>query len=118
MGSGLDLTPMARGEKPRKIDSHWVLEVIAENLAEKMKKDGRSARQLGKDAKVGRKSVERLRAGENSTIITLGAVADQLGVSPAELMMVRKRTPLVSLKAAEDEAAYSIDSAKRNAKKK
>lgn len=82
-----------RGEKPRKIQHHWVQDVVADNLREAMANDPleRSPEKLGKEAGVGRKSVERLRDGKNSTLTTLGAVADVLGIDPARLL-VRKRT--------------------------
>lgn len=84
---------MPREERPRKIQRHWIQAVVAENLKAAMSKDGRSAAKLGADAKVGRKSVERLRSGDNSTLTTLGAVADALGMkSPVELMLVSQRT--------------------------
>ena len=91
-GYGLDLA-MARGERPRKIQQHWVQAVVAENIQEAMANDPlkRSATELGAAAGVGRKSVERLRDGKNSTLTTLGAVADALGLDPARLL-VRRRT--------------------------
>lgn len=110
---GLDLA--MRGERPRKIDYHWVLDVVSDNLKARMEKDGRSAAKLGQDAKVGRKSVERLRDGKNATLTTLGAVADALGCeSPVELMLVRQRTPLVSGNAPRHKESYSVNTAKRN----
>lgn len=82
---------MARGTRPRKIQHHWIQGVVAQNVREAMERDGRSPARLAKDAGIGRLSVERLRDGENSTLTTLGAVADALGMEP-RLLMVRKRT--------------------------
>lgn len=92
MTYGLDLA-MARGERPRKIQQHWIQAVVAENVREAMDNDPlkRSASELGIAAGIGRKSVERLRDGKNSTLTTLGAIADVLGIDPARLL-VRKRT--------------------------
>lgn len=90
MAFGLDLD-MSRGTRPRKIQHHWIQAVVAENVREAMQRDGRSPARLAKDAGIGRLSVERLRDGQNSTLTTLGAVADALGMEP-RLFMVRKRT--------------------------
>jgi DNA-binding Xre family transcriptional regulator len=95
-----------RDERHRQIRHHWIQDVVKDNLQEAMKKDGRSAEDLAQAAKVSRKSVERLRDGKNSTLTTLGAVADQLGIEPVDLLRVRfrtARTPLVSANAAEQQ---------------
>jgi transcriptional regulator with XRE-family HTH domain len=76
---------MKRGE--RKVAPHWIKAVVAENVNALMKQKGIGAKRLAEDSKVGRKSVDRLRAGKNSTLDTLGAVADVLGVQPANLLM-------------------------------
>jgi hypothetical protein len=105
---------MSRGERPRKIQHHQIQDAIAKDFKEEMEQRGLSPEKLGKLAKVGRKSVERLMAGQNSTLTTLGAVADQLGL---ELLVVRKRTArttLVSGDAAAQHRTPSDSSAKRN----
>jgi transcriptional regulator with XRE-family HTH domain len=84
---------MERGK--RKVEPHWVREVLKENVSALMAQKEISSSQLGKLAKVGRKSVDRLRSGENSTLDTVGAIADVLGVEPAELLRERSRRPLL-----------------------
>jgi DNA-binding Xre family transcriptional regulator len=79
------LPRMKRGE--RKVAPHWIKVVVAENVNALMKKRGIGAIELAKLSKVGRKSIDRLRAGKNSTLDTLGAVADVLEVQPANLLM-------------------------------
>lgn len=85
-----------RAERPRRVKHHKIQDEIAELLQAARDRDGRSPAKLGEDAKVGRKSVERLLAGKNSTLTTLGAVADQLGLTVMLVQVVRKRTPMLS----------------------
>lgn len=107
------VSSMARGERPRKIKHHWIQDVVAENVRTALEKSGRSPADVGTKAGVGRKSVERLRAGKNSTLTTLGAVADELGKDPLEFL-VRQRTPLVRGTTTEHKSGYSVNSDTRN----
>jgi transcriptional regulator with XRE-family HTH domain len=85
---------MERGK--RKVEPHWVRDVLKQNVSNLMEQKRLSAVQLGRLAKVGRKSVDRVRAGENSTIDTIGAIAEVLGVEPADLLRERTRRPMLA----------------------
>jgi transcriptional regulator with XRE-family HTH domain len=78
----------------RDVQAHWIRAVVAENLRARMEEKGLTADQLGKLAKVGRRSVDRIRKAENTSLDTLGAVADVLETDPAALM-IPKRQPML-----------------------
>jgi hypothetical protein len=82
--------PVGREEKPRRIQSHWLLEAVAKSVAEAVEKDGRSPRDISRAAGLGEKAVERLIAGDNTTITSLGAIADEIGIHPRLLVGVDK----------------------------
>lgn len=82
--------PMPRNGQKRKAP-HALRGLVAANVRRFMGRPGSGApgpAELGKKAKVGKRTINRLLGSENSaTLDTIEAVADALGVFPYELLL-------------------------------
>ena len=92
-------------------------ETVAENVRIAMQRAGLRAIDLAERAKVGRRTVNRLLNQENSTLDTIGAVADALGLEPFELLVKKVRRPLLQGRAdgqfSDPAVSFGTDSTKK-----